>query len=177
MTASARIYILMGVSGCGKSTLGRALATKLALPFYEGDDFHSAANITKMQKGRALTDQDRKSWLLALRQQIERHLSDGSAAVMSCSALKRIYRDQLGREESITYIYLNTEPATLKARLEQRPNHFMPPTLLASQVSALEAPHADEQALYIDASKSTAEQLATIENFFQGPALSPAENE
>lgn len=156
------IYIVMGVSGCGKSTLGQALAQRLALPFYEGDDFHPADNLAKLRAGQALNDRDRGPWLALLRQKINHHLSAGNGAVLSCSALKRTYRDQLGREPAILYVWLDADSTTLTERLNQRTGHFMPASLLASQLACLEQPAHPEQYIRLPAQLSLAEQLALL---------------
>ncbi|KAL4421659.1 hypothetical protein ABPG77_001200 [Micractinium sp. CCAP 211/92] len=132
----------MGVSGCGKSTVGALLAEALGCPFYEGDDFHPPANVTKMQAGAPLTDADRWPWLERLAAVVQRHLAEGQTAVLSCSALKPEYRALLrcGRGDGVAFVLIEPAPAALEARLARRAaagRHFMPPSLLASQLSTL----------------------------------------
>ncbi|BFM12024.1 gluconokinase [Simiduia litorea] len=145
------ILVVMGVSGCGKSTLGAALAETLGIAFFEGDEFHPQANIDKMSKGIPLQDEDRIPWLNSLREIIATHLQQNTGMVLSCSALKRSYRDILGHEPSITYICLILNQHSLSNRVMARTNHFMPSSLLASQLQALELPQEDEQSITLDA--------------------------
>lgn len=156
------IYIVMGASGCGKSTLGQALAQALRLPFYEGDDYHPTANLARMSAGQALTDEDRAPWLGQLRQLIQGHLDHGTGAVLSCSALKRHYRDQLGREAAICYVWLDADANTLTQRLASRTDHFMPASLLASQLDCLEPPTDPEYFVRLPADSALTDQLARL---------------
>lgn len=136
----------MGVSGSGKSTVGAALAAALGLPFVEGDELHPAANRRKMAAGRPLTDEDRAPWLDV----IAEALADGPV-VVSCSALRRVYRDRL-REAApdLVLVFLHGTRERLAARLGARRHEFMPSTLLDSQLATLEEPDADEHALSFD---------------------------
>jgi gluconokinase len=135
------IIILMGVSGSGKTTIGERLAQALGWPFYEGDQFHPPANITKMQQGMPLTDEDRWPWLHVLRTQIEACIQQGVSAVLACSALKQTYREYLVIDEAeVKLVYLKGDYDLIHERLAQRRGHFMPPGLLASQFAALEEP-------------------------------------
>lgn len=135
------IYIVMGVSGCGKSTVGKLLSEKLSLPFYDADDYHFPENIKKMQNGIALTDADRKPWLSLLADNIKQWETSGGA-VLACSALKQMYRDLLSSTTTgvVKFIYLEGDKAVLHARLTSRGSHFMPDTLLDSQLQTLEPP-------------------------------------
>ena len=127
----------MGVSGCGKTTVGRALAENLDWTFYDADDFHPRQNIAKMELGEALDDADRKPWLERLTALIDAESNKG--LVLACSALKQRYRDALGVNTRITFIYLEGSYELIAARMEAR-QHFMPTTLLSSQFAALEPP-------------------------------------
>lgn len=143
--------VIMGVSGCGKSTLGRALADRLGVTFIEGDELHPPHNVARMAAGIALTDFDRQDWLQA----IATHLRDarirGLGLVVSCSALKRSYRDLLrGGASDVRFVYLQGSAQLLEARLRSRSGHYMPPSLLQSQLDTLDPPSADEAALSID---------------------------
>jgi carbohydrate kinase (thermoresistant glucokinase family) len=140
----------MGVSGSGKSTVGARLAQRLGWDFAEGDDFHPAANVAKMAAGQPLSDADREPWLAAIAAWIDAELQAGHRGVITCSALKRDYRDKLRRAD-VRFVYLRVARAELERRLTGRPGHFMPATLLDSQLAALEPPSADEAALTVDA--------------------------
>ena len=139
----------MGVSGCGKSTLGGLLARTLGCAFLEGDDFHSPEAIAKMRGGEALTDEDRWPWLDRLGQAAVRSIAQQGAAVVACSALRRCYRDRLRAmiEWPVQLIQLENSRERLVERLAARPDHFMPVSLLDSQLAALERPGAEEPAL------------------------------
>lgn len=142
------VIIVMGVSGTGKSTVGQALADRLGWSFVDADDLHSQENRRKMAAGTPLTDADRQPWLMLLRARIEKALTHGEDVVLAFSALKRVYRERLSVDASRErWVYLHAPAAVIQARIEQRVGHFMPPALLASQLSALEAP---EDALSVD---------------------------
>jgi gluconokinase len=135
------ILILMGVAGSGKTTIGQLLAQELRWPFYDGDDFHPPANIDKMSRGVALTDDDRVAWLASLRQLIERLLGEHQSAILACSALKQSYRHDLkGEDDEVQFVYLKGDRDLMRRRLEQRSGHFMKVNLLASQFETLEEP-------------------------------------
>lgn len=157
------IIILMGVSGSGKTTVGKLLAGNLGWEFYDGDDFHSPANIAKMSRGAALTDEDRQPWLQSLRELITRCIHTGEHAVIACSALKESYRTELRVNETVRFVYLKGSFAQLEKRLNDRQNHFMTSELLASQFATLEEP---EDALIIDVSRPPAEIVSTIRTAF-----------
>lgn len=140
----------MGVSGCGKSTIGRALADGLGCEFVEGDDLHPATNVARMAAGIALTDEDREGWLAELAALLAQAHDAQRGLVLSCSALKRRYRDQLRSACSdMQLLYLQGEASLLAQRLSARTGHYMPASLLPSQLQALEPPQPDEQALSI----------------------------
>lgn len=146
-----RVYLLMGVSGSGKSTVGKALAETLACPFHDADDFHPEANVAKMAAGEPLTDADREPWLDAIATCVEQYIRDGRQAVLTCSALRRRYRQRLGLPRpGVLLIHLAGSRELLAARLRDRREHFFPPQLLDSQLAALEPPAADEDALEVD---------------------------
>ena len=145
------IIILMGVSGSGKTTLGKHLAADLDWPFYDGDDFHPQANVEKMARGEALTDDDRWPWLDALHQHIDALLAQGKHAILACSALKHSYRERLrGAHAEVRMVYLQGSYALILHRLQERHHHFMPADLLTSQFEALEEPQASEGVLTVD---------------------------
>ena len=141
--------VVMGVSGAGKSTVGKLIATRLDCPFRDADSFHPIANIEKMSRGEPLTDDDRWPWLNAIAVWIGAHRAAGTTCVVTCSALKRSYRDIVSDKQSadVRLVYLKGEFALIEARLKARTAHFMPPGLLRSQFAALEEPGADEHAI------------------------------
>jgi gluconokinase len=145
--------VVMGVSGSGKSTVGAALAQRLRVPFADADDFHPPANIEKMKAGHPLDDADRAPWLDAIGRWLGEHC--GAGGVMSCSALKRRYRDQLrGHCTGTEFLHLSGTPEVIGARQASRPGHFMPASLLASQFDTLEPLAADEGGVVIDVGQS-----------------------
>lgn len=140
--------VVMGVSGSGKSTVGAALAQRLRVPFADADDFHPQANIDKMAAGHPLDDADRRPWLERVGQWLTEHREGG---VMSCSALKRSYRDQLRHHEPATvFLHLSGSKDVIGRRQAARPGHFMPPELLDSQFATLEPLASDEPGVAID---------------------------
>lgn len=144
--------VVMGVSGSGKSTVGAALAQRLRVPFADADDFHPPANIAKMTAGHPLDDDDRLPWLDSIGEWLAEH---GTGGVMSCSALKRKYRDQLrGHCPAIEFLHLEGTLETIGRRQASRPGHFMPAALLASQFATLEPLEPDEHGVRIDVDQS-----------------------
>ncbi len=141
--------VVMGVSGSGKSTVGAALAQRLRVPFADADDFHPQANIQKMTAGQPLNDDDRYPWLEAIGEWLATRGGDGG--VMSCSALKRKYRDQLRRHcPDVDFLHLSGSPEVIGRRQASRPGHFMPASLLASQFETLEPLETDERGVTVD---------------------------
>ena len=144
------IVVVMGVSGVGKTTIGRSLAERLDAAFLEGDKFHPPANVEKMSAAIPLTDKDREPWLRALAAEAERCAAAGQSVVIACSALKRYYRQILTERVAMRFAHLTGDPALIKARLDSRVGHYMPPALLPSQLATLEPPRADEGAIVVD---------------------------
>lgn len=147
--AKGTAWVVMGVCGCGKSEVGARLAAALGVPFIEGDAYHSAQNVARMSAGIALTDADRHGWLHALRDELARARQGG--IVLSCSALKRAYRDILRGAGDVRFVHLVGERALIEARLRARPKHYMPASLLDSQLQALEPLEEDEAGITLDA--------------------------
>lgn len=144
--------VVMGVSGSGKSTVGAALAQRMRVPFADADDFHPAANIAKMSAGHALDDDDRFPWLESIGEWLAEHHDGG---VMSCSALKHKYRDQLRRHcADVVFLFLSGSAEVIRRRQASRPGHFMPAALLDSQFATLEPLGLDEAGIAIDVDQS-----------------------
>ena len=142
--------IVMGVSGCGKSTVGELLGQHLDWPFRDGDSFHSAANVAKMHAGIPLTDEDRWPWLASIAAWIAELRGQGRHGIVACSALKRTYRDALrDGHDDVRFVFLEGSMELIAARLAKRKNHYMPPSLLASQFATLEPPGADENPITV----------------------------
>lgn len=151
---NSHAVIVMGVCGTGKSTIGEILAERLGCTYADADDYHPERNITKMGVGIALNDTDREPWLDRLRELIEEHLLNGTSIVLACSALREIYRERLQPADGqIKWIFLQGDRELLAARMAARTDHYMPPTLLDSQLATLEVP-APRDALWCDVADS-----------------------
>ena len=147
-----RPLVVMGVSGSGKSTVGAALAQRLRVPFEDAHDLHPSANIAKMSRGEPLDDDARYPWLALVGEWLAVHEDGG---VMSCSALKRTYRDQIrGVAPNVRFLLLSGTPEVIAARQAARPGHFMPASLLASQFATLEPLQPDEDGVVLDVDQS-----------------------
>ena len=148
------LIVVMGVAGSGKTTIANALAERLGVPFVEGDSLHPAANVKKMASGIPLTDEDRWPWLRAIGERMEVERSTGHGVVVSCSALKHVYRDALRRcvHGRVQFILLDGSRELIGQRMRKRKGHFMPPALLDSQFATLERPTAEEHATVLDIS-------------------------
>lgn len=154
----SRPVVVMGVSGSGKTTVGAALADALGLPFVDGDSLHPAANVAKMAAGIPLDDADRAPWLDA----VGEVLASGPV-VVACSALKRAYRDRLrAAAPRLQLVFLDGSRALLASRMVARPGHFMPASLLDSQLDTLERPSADEGALSADIAAPVADIVSGL---------------
>jgi carbohydrate kinase (thermoresistant glucokinase family) len=144
------VIVLMGVAGCGKTTTGKRLSRLLGWPFRDADSFHPPANIEKMSRGIPLTDEDRGPWLAAIRAWIDAETCAGNSAIVSCSALRRTYREVLtASQRHVRIVHLTGSRDLIASRMERRRNHFMPPSLLASQFATLEPPTTDERAVCV----------------------------
>lgn len=156
-------WVIMGVSGCGKSTIGAALADFLALPFLEGDEFHPPGNVAKMSAGTPLDDNDRAGWLQALAAEIGSARERGTGLVLSCSALKRRYRDMLRQADpALRFVHLQGPASLIAERMARRTDHYMPPSLLESQLRDLEPLQDDEAGCKLDITLPPPELVARI---------------
>ncbi len=157
------ILIVMGVSGSGKTTIATALAQQLGLPFKDGDELHPPSNIAKMRSGHPLTDSDRWPWLAQIADWIDTWRAAGNCGVITCSALKRSYRERLneGRPE-VRIVYLHGDMALIAQRLAARHGHFMPSDLLASQFAALQEPGPEEHAIRVAVDQPVSDIVAAI---------------
>ena len=153
------IVVVMGVSGSGKTVVGQALAKDLGWPFFDADDFHPKENVAKMAAGTPLTDADRWPWLDRLAAEMKAIEERGANAVLACSALRQAYRDRISRAGNVRYVHLAGDHDTIAARLAARKNHYMPPTLLQSQLATLEEP---TDAIVIDVRDAVPVQVAKI---------------
>ena len=154
------VLICMGVSGSGKSTMAKLIDALLGWPFQEGDELHPQVNIDKMSNNVPLTDDDRWPWLARCKAWIDERVSADGRGVITCSALKRNYRDYLidGRTDAVRILYLRASRETLVERMRWRQHHFMPMSLLDSQLATLEEPGANETPIVIDV-EQTSEQI------------------
>ena len=166
--------VVMGVSGCGKSSLGQALAADLGLPLIEGDDFHPEANIRKMQSGTPLNDQDRAGWLIRLGEELA---SRSGGAVLTCSALKRAYRDRLrAAVPGLRFVFMQIDKSEALARVQARSAvHILPASLVDSQFQTLESPVGEPGVLSVPATSPLAQSAASVRAWLQTePAASAA---
>src|SRR6188472_2377535 len=164
---SAPILIVMGVAGTGKSTVAGLLAERLKWEFQEGDALHPQANVAKMSSGIPLTDEDRWPWLDAIAAWIKDKTQRGEPGVVTCSALKRSYRDRL-RGPNVIFVFINGPRAVIEARIASRKDHYMPPALLDSQLATLEPPTSDENVLQVNLSAEPQEEVAEVLRSLEG---------
>ena len=155
------VLVLMGVSGCGKSTVAGLLAGRLGWAFEEGDDLHPAANVEKMASGHPLDDEDRWRWLAKVAEWIGEHIDAGEPGIVTCSALKKSYRDVL-RGERVVFVYLAGTREQIARRLAARHGHFMPASLLDSQFDALEPPTPEENSITVEIGASASVEADEI---------------
>jgi len=158
------ILVVMGVAGSGKTTVARMLAERLGWRFQEGDALHPAANVAKMSAGTPLTDDDRWPWLHAIAAVIDGWRAEGASGIVTCSALKRAYREILvGGRADVRLVHLAGDKALIAARMAARKGHFMPTALLDSQFATLEPPGAEERPIVVDISPGVEVVVAEIE--------------
>ena len=160
-TAQHPVLVIMGVSGSGKSTVAGLLAGRLGWDFAEGDDLHPESNVAKMHAGQPLTDEDRWPWLESIAGWIRRHTESGTPGIVTCSALKKRYRDIL-RGEGVVFVFLDGSRDRISDRLATRNGHFMPAALLESQFEALEAPTGDENCITLSVSSAPPDEAQEI---------------
>jgi gluconokinase len=161
------ILIVMGVAGTGKSTLAGLLAERLNWELQEGDDLHPPANVAKMSAGIPLDDDDRWPWLDAIAAWIKVKTKSGEPGIVTCSALKKSYRDRL-RAPNVIFVFINGPRAVIEARMASRERHYMPLSLLESQLAALEPPTSDENVLEVDLAAPPEEEAAAVLNALEG---------
>ena len=155
------LLVVMGVAGSGKSTLAALLAGRLGWPLQEGDVLHPQANVDKMAAGQPLNDADRDPWLRLVAAWIDTRIAARAPGIVTCSALKRAYRDVL-RRDGVRFVHLTGERHLLEQRMQERSGHFMPPSLLDSQLATLEAPGLDEDAITVDIALALEAQAAAV---------------
>jgi gluconokinase len=152
---TGRALVVMGVSGSGKTTVGVLLAKELGWPFMEGDRLHPPANVEKMRKGIPLDDGDRAPWLDRIGEELKHWAAEGQSGVMTCSALKRAYRDRIrSARPDVRFVYLKGSEALIEARVAARRHEYMPASLLRSQFDTLEEPTPDEAVVTVDVGAS-----------------------
>jgi gluconokinase len=157
----ARVLVVMGVSGSGKSTVAAMVAEELGWDFAEGDAMHPQANVDKMHAGTPLTDEDRWPWLDVIAAWIRSHLDDDTPGVVTCSALKRSYRDVL-RAPGVVFVHVAGDGSLIEDRMSKRSGHFMPTSLLQSQLATLEPPEDDEAHITVAADRTPEDESTEV---------------
>jgi gluconokinase len=160
-SALPTVLVVMGVSGTGKSTVAGLLAERLGWPFEEGDELHPAANVEKMERGVPLTDEDRWPWLDRIGAWIDAQGRAGEPGIVTCSALRRAYRDRL-RRPNVVFVFLSGTREVIQRRMAARSGHFMPLSLLDSQLATLEPPGPDERVVTVDLGGTPEEEVADV---------------
>lgn len=162
------ILVVMGVAGSGKTTIARTLAERLGWRFQEGDALHPPANVAKMSAGTPLSDDDRWPWLHAIAAVIDTWRAEGASGIVTCSALKRAYRDILiGPRTDVRLVHLAGEKALIAGRMAARKGHFMPTALLDSQFATLEPPEVDENPIVVDIAAESEAIIRELEARFR----------
>ncbi|ODT44185.1 MAG: gluconate kinase [Methylobacterium sp. SCN 67-24] len=157
------VIVVMGVASSGKTSLGERLAERLGWPFRDADSFHPPENVAKMSSGTPLTDEDRKPWLAAIAAWIDDLRTNGGNGIVTCSALKRAYREVIvGDRPDVALVYLRGSRELIGQRMAARQHHFMPPALLDSQFATLEEPGADEKPLVVQVEASKEAIVAQV---------------
>ncbi|MFS0827077.1 gluconokinase [Pseudomonas phoenicis] len=173
MNPSLSALVVMGVAGCGKSCIGSAIVATSGGRLIEGDAFHPAENIRKMSAGIALDDADRAGWLVRLGQELQAAIAAGERPVLTCSALKRRYRETL-REAvpALGFVFLELTPSEAEKRVLARPGHFMPASLIDSQFAALESPTGEALTLTLDATRPIVALAEQVDAWLKHPGES-----
>jgi carbohydrate kinase (thermoresistant glucokinase family) len=167
--AAPAVIVVMGVASSGKTSLGERLAERLGWPFRDADSFHPPENVAKMSSGTPLTDEDRKPWLAAIAAWIDDLRSSGGNGIVTCSALRRAYREVIvGDRPDVALVYLKGSRELIGERMAARKHHFMPPALLDSQFATLEEPGPDENPLVVSVAAS---KEAVVEEVLSGLKL------
>lgn len=167
------VLLLMGVSGSGKTTIAEELERVLHWPLIDGDDLHPPANVEKMRAGHPLNDADRLPWLQAIARWIDDRLAAGEPGIITCSDLKRAYRDiTIGNRKGVTLIYLHGEENLIADRINKRSHRYMPPTLLRSQFETLEEPTPDEHAIVVTVHGSIRDTVTELMNMVANAQVS-----
>jgi carbohydrate kinase (thermoresistant glucokinase family) len=162
------VLVVMGVTSSGKTTVAQGLAERRGWPFQEGDSLHPKANVEKMAAGTPLTDEDRWPWLDKVSAWIDARRAAGDSAVITCSMLKRAYRDKvIGDKDDVRLMYLKGDRKVIAARMAKRKGHYMPTSLLDSQIATLEPPAADERPLVVDIEGSIEDMVAQAERLLE----------
>jgi gluconokinase len=157
----AQIVVVMGVSGVGKTTVAKGLSTVLGWTYAEGDAFHSEANVEKMAAGTPLTDDDRWPWLRSIGEWMSEEIAAGRSAVVTCSALRRVYRDLLRESRpEVVFCHLAAAPEVIGERMERRADHYMPASLLPSQLATLEPLESDEPGVEVSVEGEASQVIA-----------------
>jgi gluconokinase len=165
------VLVVAGVAGSGKTSVGLLVASDLGWPFADGDSFHTSASVAKMRSGAPLTDADRQPWLRAIAGWIGEREAAGGCGVVACSALKRVYRDRLRHgHPTVRFAFLTAPAAVLHGRLRGRQQHFVPASLLASQLADLERLGPDEPGGLVDASGPAEQTAAAVRALVEEPA-------
>ncbi|MFK0310641.1 gluconokinase [Pseudomonas sp. NPDC090233] len=168
MNSPLSAIVVMGVAGCGKSSMGAAIAKESGGRLIEGDAFHPAENIQKMSAGNPLNDDDRAGWLVRLGQELQATVKAGERPILTCSALKRSYRETLrDAMPGLVFVFLELTPAEAEKRVLARPGHFMPASLIDSQFAALESPRGEPLTLALDATKPIVELARSVEEWLK----------
>lgn len=158
-----RVLVVMGVSGSGKTSIAEGLRERLGWVFQEGDELHSKENVAKMAAGTPLTDEDRFPWLDRCAEWLRARIAVGEGGLLTCSALRRLYRERLGEgTPGLLFLYIKVPEEVLRERMARRKGHYMPPSLLPSQLRTLEEPTDDEPVLTIPVERTIDETVADV---------------